>query len=78
MLQNCGHLILFKLTQIPVQIRTTTAQVQHRISHQLTGCMVRHFPATIDAVKWGRRMLRIEQQVVFTGAAAEGVTARVL
>ena len=40
--------------------------------------MMRDFPTTIDAVQWRRRILRIEQQMVFTGAAAEGVTAGVL
>ena len=76
-LQHINH-HLFQLTQIPVQIRATTTEIEHRISHQLTWRVMRHFPTTIDAVQWGRRMLWIEQQMVFTGAAAKGVTARVL
>ena len=40
--------------------------------------MMRDFPTTIDAVQRGRRMFRIKEQMVLTGAAAEGVTAGVL
>ena len=76
-LQHINH-HLFQLTQIPVQIGATTTEIQHRVSHQLTRCVMRHLPTTINAVQWGRRMLRIEQQMVFTGATAKGVTGRVL
>ena len=37
-----------------------------------------HFPAAVNAVQRCRGMLRIEEEMGFTGAAAKGVTTRVL
>jgi len=69
---------LFQLTQIPVQVRLVTTQIQHRISHQLAWQMVRHLPSAIDPVQRSRRNLRIEVKMLSAGTATEGVTGRML
>ena len=68
----------FQLTQVPMQIGATTTQIQHRVNHQLTRRVMGHFPAAVNAVQRCRGMLRIEEEMGFTGAAAKGVTTRVL
>ena len=69
---------LFQLTQIPVEIRLVTAQIQHRIGHQLAWQMVGYLTAAIDPVQRSRRLLRIEVKMIRAGTATKGVTGRML
>ena len=52
-------------------------QINDRIGHQLPRQMVRHFTAAVEPMQ-GWWILRIEMQMVEAGAAARGVTSRVL
>ena len=65
---------LLQLTQIPVQVWIAPAQIKHRVDHQLSGEMVGHFPAAINAMQWQWRGGGIEAEVIAAGTAAKGET----
>ena len=69
---------LFQLTHVPVQIRLMTTKIQHRIGHQLSGPVMRHFTPSVDAVQRSRGLRGVEMQVFRAGPPAEGVTGRML
>ena len=69
---------LLQLTQIPVQIWITPAQIQHGVGHQLSGEMVGHLPAAINAMQRQWRGGGIEVEVIAAGTAPEGETGWML
>ena len=67
-----------QLAHVPVQIRTAPLKIQHGVGHQLTGQVMGHLPAPIDAMHGCWRLVDREVQVVAAGPAAKGVTRLML
>jgi hypothetical protein len=54
------------------------AKVQHRIGHQLPGCMMRDLTATVDAMQGSWRIVGIKSQVIVSRSASKGEASRML
>jgi hypothetical protein len=54
------------------------AKVQHRIGHQLPGCMMRDLTATVDAMQGSWGIFGIKAQVIFRRSATKSEASRML